>query len=307
MTDEMTAEKQGHTAFASTIQFSEELQGKQEKQMGLLWYLFRRKSVLLGFGLIVVMVCLVLLAPIVTSYDPTKVNVENRLLPPSSMHFFGTDDFGRDIFSRVIYGGKMSLAIGAAVVLLAVGIGTLIGLFAGYFKMVDNILMRVMDGLMSFPGLVLAISMVGVLGMGFTTVIISLGVVYIPRIARVVRGSVLVVREYPFIEAEKALGASNIYILFYHILPNCLSPIIVQSSFVFSYAILGEAALSFLGVGVPPIIPSWGNILSEARLYIVQAWWIAVFPGVAIMLTVLGLNMFGDGLRDMMDPKLRKV
>jgi peptide/nickel transport system permease protein len=279
----------------------------QEDTAGLPYYLFRRKTVVLGLGLIVLVLLASLFAPLLTPFDPNGVKVEDRLLPPSKTHVFGTDDFGRDVFSRVIHGGRTSLVVGAAVVLVAVGLGTVFGLFAGYFKWIDNLLMRMMDGLMSFPSLVMAIAMVGVLGAGVFTVIIALGIVYMPRVARIVRGSVLVVREYPFFEAERSLGAGRLYILFRHILPNCLSPIIVQASFIFSYAVLGEAALSFLGVGVPPETPSWGNILSDSRIYIVQAWWIAMFPGVAIMLTVLGLNLFGDGLRDMLDPKLRKV
>jgi peptide/nickel transport system permease protein len=279
----------------------------QEDKVGLMYYLFRRKTVVIGLSLLVIILLLSVFAPLLTPYEPNGVKVEDRLLAPSKTHLFGTDDFGRDVFTRVIYGGQTSLTVGAAVVLVAVGLGTLIGLFAGYFKSVDNLLMRLMDGLMSFPSLVMAIAMVGVLGAGVVTVIIALGIVYMPRVARIVRGSVLVVREYPFVEAERSLGAGRLYILFRHILPNCLSPIIVQASFIFSYAVLGEAALSFLGVGVPPDTPSWGNILSDSRIYIVQAWWIAMFPGVAIMLTVLGLNLFGDGLRDMLDPKLRKV
>ena len=274
---------------------------------GVFLIFFRRRSAVVGLGLALVVVLLAVLSPWIVSADPNTVNVEDRLLAPSFVHPFGTDDFGRDIFSRVVYGGRTSLIVGTSVVVLAVGVGTLIGLLTGYYKKVDNLLMRLMDGLMSFPGLVLAVAMMGVLGPGIVTVIISLGIVYLPRVARVVRGSVLVVREYPFIEAEKSLGAGNLYIMFRHILPNCLSPVIVQSTFIFSYAVLGEAALSFLGVGVPPSIPSWGNILSDSRVYIVQAWWIAVFPGLAIMMTVLGLNMFGDGLRDMIDPKLRKL
>lgn len=285
----------------------DDLLESQERKEGMIFYLFRRKATLIGLGLVVFIVCLALFSSLLSSYDPNAIKVEDRLQSPSMQHFFGTDDFGRDMFSRVIHGGKTSLVIGAAVMILAVGIGSLIGLFSGYYKMLDNVLMRFMDGLMSFPGLVLAIAMMGVLGGSLITVIISLSIVYMPRVARVIRGSVLVVREYPFIEAERSLGASKLYILFVHILPNCMSSIIIQASFIFSYAVLGEAALSFLGVGVPPTIPSWGNILSDSRIYIVQAWWIAVFPGVAIMLTVFGLNMFGDGLRDMMDPKLRKV
>ncbi|MCZ8517343.1 ABC transporter permease [Paenibacillus filicis] len=273
----------------------------------ILLHLFRRKSVIFGLGIIIIIIGMTVFAPFLTSWDPNAMKVEERLMPPSSIHIFGTDAFGRDMFSRVANGGKVSLVIGAFVVIFAVGGGTLLGLLSGYFRWLDNVLMRLMDGLMAFPGLMLAVAMMGLLGPSSSTVVIALSIVYMPRVARVVRGSVLVIREYPFIEAEITLGARSLYILFVHILPNCLSPIIIQCSFIFSYAVLGEAALSFLGVGVPPTIPSWGNILSDSRVYIVQAWWIAVFPGIAIMLTVLGLNLFGDGLRDMMDPKLRKL
>ncbi|MFJ7727781.1 ABC transporter permease [Neobacillus sp. NPDC097160] len=276
------------------------------KEPGLLWYLFRRKTVVVGFLFFLLVLLCALLAPFLTSYLPSEMDVENRLAAPSTEHFFGTDNFGRDVFSRVIHGGRASLLVGTSVVILAVGLGSLIGLVCGYYKKVDAILMRIVDGLMSFPGLILAIAMMGVLGSGVFTVIIALSIVYFPRVARVVRGSVLVISESPLVEAEKSLGANGPYILLKHILPNCLSPIIVQTTFIFSYAILGEAALSFLGVGVPPTIPSWGNILSDSRVFIVQGWWMAVFPGLAIMVTVLGLNQFGDGLRDTMDPKSRR-
>jgi peptide/nickel transport system permease protein len=280
---------------------------ESNKDPGILWYLFRRKTVVVGLALFIIVLICVLLAPIFTSHSPSEMVVENRLQAPGSDYLLGTDNFGRDVFTRVLYGGRASLLVGISVVLFAVGGGALIGLVCGYYKKVDVILMRIMDGLMSFPGLVLAITMMGVLGSSVMTVIIALSIVYGPRVARVVRGSVLVISEYPLIEAEKALGAKGSYILFRHILPNCLSPIIVQTTFIFSYAILGEAALSFLGVGVPPTTPSWGNILSDSRVYLVQGWWMAVFPGVAIMMTVFALNLFGDGLRDIMDPKLRKL
>jgi len=204
-----------------------------------------------------------------------------------------------------VHGARTSLLIGTAVVAFAVGIGTLIGLLTGFFRAVDTVLSRIMDGLMSFPGIVLAIAMAGVLGASSTTVIIALGIVYMPRVARVVRSSVLVVKELSYVEACFALGSGNLYVLFRHVLPNVMSPIIIQATFIFSYAVLGEAALSFLGAGVPPTQPSWGNMLAESRTFIVMAWWMALFPGLAIMTTVLGLNLFGDGLRDALDPKMR--
>ena len=274
---------------------------------GMLWQLTRRKSVVVGLALIILIVGMTLLGPYLVSTNPNSMVTEDRLTAPGIDYFFGTDNFGRDIFSRVIHGGKISLLVGLGVVIVSVIIGGLIGLFAGYYRFLDNILMRIMDGFMAFPGLVLAIAMLGVLGPGIFTVIIAMSTRQVPNIARVVRGSVLVIREYPLIEAEKSLGAKDLYILFYHILPNCLSPIIIQSTMVFSFSVLGEATLSFLGIGVPPTSPSWGNILSESRNYLELSWWMAFFPGMAIVLTVLGLNLFGDGLRDVLDPKMKNI
>jgi peptide/nickel transport system permease protein len=217
----------------------------------------------------------------------------------------GTDNFGRDILARVLYGGRTSISIGVAVVIFGVGGGATLGLLAGYYRWVDNVVMRVVDGLISFPALVLAIGMVGVLGPGAGTVILALTIVYAPRVVRIVRGSVLVIKEHPFVEAAVSLGAGSGYIIVRHLLPNVWSPIIVQASFIFSFAVLGEAALSFLGVGVPADVPSWGNILTDARSYLGTAWWMSLFPGLTIVLTVLTLNVIGDGLRDALDPKLR--
>jgi peptide/nickel transport system permease protein len=199
------------------------------------------------------------------------------------------------------------VVVGGLVVLLAVAAGLLVGLLAGYYRALDNVLMRVMDGLMAFPAILLAIALMASLGPSLRNVVVALGVVYTPRIARIVRGSVLVVRELPYVEAARAAGASDLAILRRHVLPNCLSPVIVQGTFIFALAVLGEAALSFLGVGAPPAAPSWGNILAEGRLYMQQAPWLVLAPGVAIMATILGLNLFGDGLRDALDPKLRGV
>ncbi len=231
--------------------------------------------------------------------------VAGALAPPSQIHWFGTDDVGRDVWSRVLYGARLSLLVGAAVVGVALGAGVLCRLLAGFYPRLDNAIMRVMDGLMAFPAIVLAIALMAALGPSVLNVVLAIGIVYTPRVARAVRGSVLVIRETAYVEAARALGAADVVVLRRHVLPNCLSPVIVQASFVFAAAVLTEVALSFLGVGVPPYVPSWGNILSEGRLYIQQAPWLVLYPGAAIMLTIFGLNLVGDGLRALLDPKIR--
>ena len=271
---------------------------------GVLRMLTRRKIVLVGLILVVVTAVVGLLAPLIAT-NPMRMDVSARLTSPGAKHWFGTDDLGRDVFARVVYGARLSLLVGVAVVLFAVVGGLAAGLAAGYFRRLDNVIMRVMDGLMAFPAIILAIALMASLGPSVTNVIVAIGVVYTPRVARVVRGSVLVVRETAYVEAARALGINDAWIILKHVLPNCLSPIIVQGSFVFAAAVLTEAALSFLGVGLPPYVPSWGNILSEGRLYLQQAPWLVLYPGAAIMLTILGLNLLGDGVRDLLDPRLR--
>ncbi|MEK7385048.1 MAG: ABC transporter permease, partial [candidate division NC10 bacterium] len=233
------------------------------------WFVLvaRRKTTLVGAALMAVTLVVGLGAPLIAG-SPTYMDVAGRLAAPSRAHWFGTDDVGRDVFSRVIYGARLSLLIGAAVVAFAFVVGVCCGLLAGYYQRLDNPVMRVMDGLMAFPAIILAIALMASLGPSVLNVIIAIGVVYAPRVARLVRGSVLVVRETAYVEAARALGVSDRVLLARHILPNCLSPLIVQGSFVFAAAVLTEAALSFLGVGVPPFVPSWGNILAEGRLYI---------------------------------------
>jgi peptide/nickel transport system permease protein len=263
-------------------------------------------SAVLSGGLLVVFVALTALAaPFVAPYDPLHVDAMRRLQPPSSEHWFGTDDFGRDLFSRVLHGARLSMWVGGMTVVLACAAGIVIGLVAGYFSRVDNPVMRVMDGFMAFPSVILAIAIMAALGPRVLNVIVALAIVQTPRVARVVRGVVLQLREFDFVEAARALGTDDRRIILRHILPNCLSPLIVQTTFVFAYAVLTEASLSFLGVGAPPEVPSWGNILSEGRVYLRRAPWIAMFPGLAIMATVLGSNLMGDGLRDELDPRLR--
>ncbi len=269
--------------------------------------LLRRRIVVFGTGLVGAAFLVALLAPFLTGHNPNELQIVSRLLPPSGANLFGTDSFGRDVYSRVVYGARLSILVGALSVTIATIGGGLVGLLAGFYPRLDGPLMRIMDGIMAFPNIVLAIALMASLGPSVLNVIASLGFVYMPRVARVVRSGVLVVREALHVEAARALGAGDMRILRLNILPNCLSPIIVQATFVFAYAVLGEAALSFLGVGVPPYIASWGNILSEGRQFITQAPWITMFPGAAIMFTVLGLNVVGDGLRDALDPRMRHV
>lgn len=267
----------------------------------------RRKTAVIGVLIVALNVLVALTAPALSRWDPQILDVKARLSAPSGAHWFGTDDVGRDAWSRVIYGARLSMLVGASVVLFSFVGGLFFGLLGGYYRALDNVLMRIMDGLMAFPGIILAIALMAALGPSVFNVILALGVVYVPRVARIVRGSVLVIRETPYVEAARALGIPDRRILILHVLPNCLSPVIVQGTFIFAAAVLGEAALSFLGVGVPPQIPSWGNVLAEGRLYIQQAAWLTIFPGAAIMVSILGLNLFGDGLRDLLDPKLRGV
>lgn len=267
--------------------------------------LFRRKIALAGAVLVVVDVVVALFAPALARWDPQRLDVKARLSPPGETHWMGTDDVGRDVWSRVVYGTRLSMVVGGAVVLLSFASGIAFGLLGGYYRALDNVLMRIMDGLMAFPGIILAIALMASLGPSVLNVIVALGIVQIPRVARIVRGSVLVIRETPYVEAALALGVPDRTVLYKHVLPNCLSPVIVQGTFIFAAAVLGEAALSFLGVGVPPQVPSWGNVLAEGRLYLQQAPWLTLFPGAAIMACILGLNLFGDGLRDLLDPKLR--
>ena len=266
--------------------------------------LARRRTTMAGLAMLLVTLAVGLLAPVIAG-SPTHMDVAARLSAPSHVHGFGTDDIGRDVFARVVHGARLSLLVGAAVVALSFVVGVACGLVAGYYRGLDNVIMRIMDGLMAFPAIVLAIALMASLGPSIANVIVAIAVVYSPRMARIVRGSVLVIRETTYVEAARALGVGDVALLLRHVLPNCLSPVIVQGSFVFAAAVLTEAALSFLGVGVPPYVPSWGNVLAEGRLYIQQAPWLVLYPGGAIMVTVFGLNLFGDGLRDLLDPKIR--
>ena len=267
--------------------------------------LFRHRLFVTGLLLFGVIAIIAITAPWITTADPQRLSMRNKFLPPGEAWVFGTDNFGRSLWSRVVWGAQLSMIIGASVVGLNAVFGTLIGALAGYFRRLDNALMRVNDALMAFPAILLAIAVTSVLGPSTLNVILALSIVYIPRTARIVRSSVIVLREMEYVQAAVAAGAGHWRILRHHILPNAMAPMIVQLSFLFAYAVLSEATLSFLGVGAVPPTPTWGNIMAEGRDFMREAPWIITIPGVALMITVMGLNLLGDGLRDVLDPRLR--
>jgi peptide/nickel transport system permease protein len=269
--------------------------------------LLARDTGALTGGLVVSgVIVLALVGPALTGYDAAQVDPMNRLLPPSSRHWIGTDTFGRDVLTRMLYGARVSLLVGLATMLLTTMLGAFLGLVAGYIHAADGPIMRVMDGFMAFPSLLLAIAIMAALGARTENVIAALSVVYLPRVARLVRGQVLVIRELMYVEAARAMGAHALRIIFRHILPNSTSPLIVQGSFTFALAVIAEASLSFLGAGVPPEVPAWGNMLQDGVRVMAVAPWLSVMPGLAIAVTVLGLNLLGDGLRDCLDPRMHE-
>lgn len=260
-----------------------------------------------GASLILLMITTALFAPIIATHDRFALSARERREAPSAQHYFGTDELGRDIYSRVVYGSRISLQVGFISVVLGVTFGSLVGLVSAYFRgAVDFWLQRLVDALFAFPTIILALTIVAVLGASTTNVIVAVGIVSIPRISRVVRSAALAVMAFPYIEAAQSMGAGHSRIVFRHILPNVMAPIIVVATAGFSGAILAEASLSFLGVGTPPPNPSWGIMLSgAAQQFIRVAPWMAIFPGIAISLAVFGFNLFGDALRDALDPRLR--
>ena len=266
----------------------------------------RRPNVAIGIALIVTISMLVLLAPWIAPFSPSRMAIANRMKPPSAINWFGTDEFGRDIFTRTLYAGRQSLLVGAAAVCFAVVGGVAFGVLSGFFRRLDPIISRLIDAMMAFPDILLAIALVAAIGPSLGTVIVALGIVYTPRLARIVRASTLVIRELPYVEAARALGVSTPRIISRHVLRNLVSPIVVQGSFIFAYAMLAEAGLSFLGVGANPDDPTWGTMVRAGHQFAGQAEWLMVFPGLAIMLAALSLQLIGDGLRDLLDPRLRK-
>jgi peptide/nickel transport system permease protein len=268
---------------------------------------FRHRGAVVGAVIAVGIFLVAAAAPILARHDPLFLDANVRLQAPTTEFPFGTDNQGRDTYSRVVFGARLSLLVGVGVALLTVLIGTTVGLLAGFYRGFDSVVMRAMDGLMAFPGVILAIAIMAAIGPRVENVIFSLTVVYTPRLARVIRSAVLQIRELQYVEAARAIGVSPTRLLMRHILPNCMALLIVQSTFIFADAVLGEAGLSFLGAGTPPEIPSWGNMLGDARQYLARAPWTMLAPGAALMLAVLGLNLLGDGVRDLLDPRLRRL
>jgi len=267
----------------------------------------RNRWALAGLAIVGLFAVAAALAPVLTPHDPFEQDLDARLLPPSRVHWLGTDDLGRDLLTRIIYGGRVSLTVGVVSVVIALAAGTLAGLFAGYYgRMADSVTMRLMDIMLAFPATLLAIFIVGIRGPGLNNAMLAIGVINIPIFARLVRGSVLRVRQEEFVDAARAVGASHIRIIGRHILPNTLAPIIVQATLGIGAAILEAAGLSFLGLGAQAPTPEWGAMLTNTREFLRDAPWAATFPGIAILLTVVGFNLLGDGLRDALDPRLRQ-
>jgi peptide/nickel transport system permease protein len=277
----------------------------ERRRFRVLRKLAAHRSFKIGLVLVTVLLLCAIIGPMLTGIDPTAMSIRLRFKPPSARFPFGTDQYGRDILTRVLYGGRLSLSIGFSVALVSGVFGALIGVTAGYFRTLDPYVMRLMDALMAFPAILLAIGIGAALGAQASSIVVALAVAYVPRTARIVRASVLVIREMEYLQAARVSGAGDRHIIVKHVLPNCLGPLIVQLTFIFAYAILAEAALSFLGIGPPPPAPSWGNIIAEGRDYSVEAWWVMLFPGLAVSLAALGMNLLGDGLRDVLDPRLK--
>lgn len=266
------------------------------------------RSALLGGSIVATLLVVALVGPLLTPHDPVAMNLKNRFLPPSLAHPFGTDEFGRDVFTRVIYGARISLQVGIIAIGIAGTLGSLLGLLTGYVGgWLDAAGQWLVDVLLAFPGLLLALAIIAVLGPGLPNVMVAVGIGSMPAYARLMRGQVLSLKHDEFVEAARVIGCSSSRILFVHILPNTLSPIIVLASLGFAGAVLSAAALSFIGMGAQPPTPEWGAMLATGREYLRQEWWIATFPGIAIALTVLGFNLLGDGLRDALDPQGRTV
>lgn len=281
--------------------------GPEARTAPLAWRRLRRSPhLLVGLAVVVGVLACAVLAPLIAPYSPVDQAFSDQLRPPSPVHLFGTDEFGRDIFSRVLFGARIALAVGFLSDGIALSLGVTLGLAAGYCGgRVDAVLMRSVDLLLAFPYLLLAMIVVAILGPGLTNAMIAIGIVYTPQFARVVRGAVLAVRSQEYVDAAGALGASPGRILRRHVLPNVLSPVIVMATLTVGFAIVETAGLSFLGLGASPPTPEWGSMLATGRSYMLTAPWIATFPGLAILVTVIGFNLVGDGLRDLLDPRLR--
>ena len=269
-------------------------------------FIIRNPTMTLGMAIVLILILIAVFAPLLTFRGPNELDARERFISPSAERWFGTDNIGRDIYSRTLYGARVSIIVGFSTAAISIVAAALLGLVAGYYPKADMVIMRVMDGLMSIPGVLLAIALMALMGGSVQNVIIALCFVETPRAVRLVRGSVLVLKEQMFIDAARAIGAPTYRILARHILPNSFAPLIVQGTFICGAAILIEAYLSFLGAGPPPDVPTWGNIMAEGRNYISRAVWVIFFPGLFLTFTVVGINIAGDGLRDNLDPRLKR-
>ena len=267
---------------------------------------YLKPTMVLGIGLILLLIVISAAAPLLTSGSPRDINMDERLVGPGANQWFGTDEFGRDVYTRTLYGGRISLLIGFVVALISMVNGAIIGAVAGYFRKADAIIMRVVDGVMAIPSILLAIALMAIMGASIQNVIIALTIVGTPRTTRVARASVLSLREQAFVDAAKSIGAGHVRILARHIIPNLLAPLIVMGTFLTAETILNEAYLSFLGAGVPPTTPSWGNIMASGRNLLQKAMWVILYPGLILAIAVTCVNLAGDGLRDILDPKLAR-
>lgn len=267
---------------------------------------FKTTPVMIAVVVLSLLVLAGIFAPYLSPYDPTQINPAMRLKPISAAHWLGTDAYGRDVFSRVLYGARVSLLVGTGVALLSVSLGLVIGVVAGYFRWVDAIVMRVMDGLMAIPGILLAIALVSLSGASIGTVLVAITIPEIPRVVRLVRGVILSVRNESYVEAAISLGTPTFTLMRRHLVPSTLAPLVVQGTYVFASAILTEAILSFLGAGVPPATSSWGNVMAEGRAYFQLFPGLVLYPGLLLSLTVLSVNVLGDALRDVLDPRMAR-
>jgi peptide/nickel transport system permease protein len=269
--------------------------------------LSRNASAVAGCVIVAIMIFMAVFASVLSPYDPVRISLAERLKPPSAVHLFGTDELGRDILSRIMHGARISLRIGVLVVLIAGGLGALAGAISGYVGQgVDNLIMRVMDVVLSFPPLVLALALAAAMGPDLNNAILAVAFVMIPKFARLVRGEALAVKERQFIAAARAAGAKRLWIILHHILPNCLASVIVLATLVLGEAILIAASLSFIGLGAQPPTPEWGAMVSVGRKFLMDQWWYATFPGLFILTTVIGFNILGDAMRDILDPRIRR-
>lgn len=279
------------------------------RQILMIWArpLALRPMTAIGIAFLLLIVVFAAASPWIAPYPPNQIDPVNRLLPPGGAHLLGTDHFGRDTFSRLVYGSRLALLIGVGVVTFALASGVPIGILSALYPTLGKVLMRMVDVLMSFPSLLLALGLIVILGQGVFNAILAIGLIYLTTTARIVYGVALRLKAEPYVEAARSAGAGPWWIISRHILPNMISPLLVQASFVFAFAQLGAASLDFLGLGAPPEIPSWGNMLAESRIYITRASWLLMWPGLMIVLTAFSLNLVGDALRDRMDPRFRKM